>query len=73
MANNDDSMKDSKSAFATGTLITTVTPEKKAEEENAVEDESTSVTDTSEPAPPTVVTKVTTFSDNFLLPSFCVK
>ncbi|XP_053529503.1 band 4.1-like protein 3b isoform X7 [Ictalurus punctatus] len=57
MANNDDLMKDSKPAFAIGTLITTVTPEKKAEEENAVEDESTPATETSEPAPPTAVNK----------------
>ncbi|XP_053507788.1 band 4.1-like protein 3b isoform X3 [Ictalurus furcatus] len=57
MANNDDLMKDSKPAFAIGTLITTVTPEKKAEEENAVEDESAPATETSEPAPPTPVTK----------------
>lgn len=69
MANNDDLMKDSKPAFAIGTLITTVTPEKKAEEENAVEDESTPATETSEPAPPTPVNKVTTLSDDFLLPS----
>ncbi|KAB5535758.1 hypothetical protein PHYPO_G00121640 [Pangasianodon hypophthalmus] len=57
MANSDNLMKDSKPAFATGTLITTVTPEKKAEEENAVEDESIPATEPSEPAPPTPVTK----------------
>ncbi|XP_060762229.1 protein 4.1-like isoform X2 [Neoarius graeffei] len=57
MANNDNLMKDSKPAFATGTLITTVTPEKKVEEENAVEDEGTPVTQTAEPAPHTPVTK----------------
>ncbi|KAK2868397.1 hypothetical protein Q7C36_000268 [Tachysurus vachellii] len=57
MANDDNMMEDSKPAFATGTLITTVTPEKKAEEENAVEDESTPATETSGPAPPTPVTK----------------
>lgn len=61
MANNDN-LKDSKPAFATGTLITTVTPEKKVEEENAVEDEGTPVTETSESAPPTPVAKVTTLS-----------
>lgn len=59
MANNDDLMKDSNQAFAAGTLITTVTPEKKAEEEDGVEDESTPATETSEPAPPTPGTKVT--------------
>ncbi|XP_047662239.1 band 4.1-like protein 3 isoform X3 [Tachysurus fulvidraco] len=57
MANDDNLIEDSKPAFATGTLITTVTPEKKAEEENAVEDESTPATETSGPAPPTPVTK----------------
>ncbi|KAI5616507.1 erythrocyte membrane protein band 4.1-like 3b, partial [Silurus asotus] len=57
MANDDNLMKDSKPAFAAGTLITTVTPEKKVEEENAVEDESTPVAETSEPDPPTPVTK----------------
>ncbi|MCJ8745111.1 hypothetical protein PDJAM_G00126650 [Pangasius djambal] len=57
MANNDSLMKDSKPTFATGTLITTVTPEKKAEEENAVEDESIPATEPSEQAPPTPVTK----------------
>lgn len=65
MANNDNLM-DTKPAFATGTIITTVTPEKKAEEENAVEDGSTPATETSEPAPPTPVTEVTS---RFLLPS----
>ncbi|XP_046732350.1 band 4.1-like protein 3b isoform X4 [Silurus meridionalis] len=57
MANNDNLMKDSKPAFAAGTLITTVTPEKKVEEENAVKDESTPAAEISEPDPPTPVTK----------------
>ncbi|KAG7319801.1 hypothetical protein KOW79_016944 [Hemibagrus wyckioides] len=57
MANNDNLMEDSKPAFATGTLITTVTPEKKAEEENAVEDESTPASEASEEAPPAPVSK----------------
>lgn len=69
MANNDNLMEDSKPAFATGTLITTVTPEKKAEEENAVEDESTPASEASEDAPPAPVSKVTTISDNFLFSS----
>lgn len=78
MANSDNLMKDSKPDFAAGTLITTVTPEKKAEEDNAVEDKSTPATETSEPALPSPVTEVTTLSDNFLLPSYdqgvvCVK
>lgn len=69
MANTDNLMKDSKPAFATGTLITTVTPEKKVEEENAVENENTPATETSEPAPPTPVTKVTSVLGSVLRPS----
>ncbi|KAM9440201.1 band 4.1-like protein 3b isoform 2-T7 [Clarias gariepinus] len=55
MANSDNLIEDCKPAFATGTLITTVTPEKKSEEENSVETENTPDTETSEPASSTPV------------------
>ncbi|KAF5903037.1 protein 4.1-like isoform X1, partial [Clarias magur] len=55
MANSDNLIEDCKPAFATGSLITTVTPEKKAEEENAVETENTPDTETPEPVPSTPV------------------
>ncbi|TSP09125.1 Band 4.1-like protein 3 [Bagarius yarrelli] len=55
MANNDNLMKDSNPSL--GNLITTVTPEKKPEEETAVEDEGTPASETSEPASPSAVAK----------------
>ncbi|KAI4872492.1 hypothetical protein NFI96_025653 [Prochilodus magdalenae] len=51
MATSDNSMKDSKPTV-TDTLITTVTPEKKIEEEQAVEEETTATAETPEPAAP---------------------
>ncbi|KAL6468006.1 hypothetical protein MHYP_G00236830 [Metynnis hypsauchen] len=54
MASNDNLMKDSK---PTGTHITTITPEKKIEEEVAVEEETATTAEISEPAASTPVVK----------------
>ncbi|XP_062844124.1 band 4.1-like protein 3b isoform X2 [Trichomycterus rosablanca] len=63
MANNDTLIKDFKPAVAAEPLITTVTPEKKLEEENAEEnaeeDGTATPTETSEPVPPSPDTKTT--------------
>ncbi|XP_030630533.1 band 4.1-like protein 3 [Chanos chanos] len=59
-ANHENLMKDPKpdgTAKVTGDLITTVTPEIKAEEEKAAEEEKTVGTESSEPAPSTPVSK----------------
>ncbi|KAK1790821.1 hypothetical protein P4O66_014673 [Electrophorus voltai] len=56
-ANSDNLMRDSEPAIATGTLVTTATPEKMADGEKAMEEGSTAAKETSEPAPPSPVAK----------------
>ncbi|XP_051985398.1 protein 4.1-like isoform X5 [Xyrauchen texanus] len=56
LAGNHDNVKNSKPVVATDDLIATETPEKKVEEVNSVEEETTS--DETEQAPPTSVTKM---------------
>ncbi|XP_051985395.1 band 4.1-like protein 3 isoform X2 [Xyrauchen texanus] len=60
LAGNHDNVKNSKPVVATDDLIATETPEKKVEEVNSVEEETTS--DETEQAPPTSVTKLCPYS-----------